>query len=82
MKTKHNDIIKGYDKRERKPFLARVSSLHSTNIFGEKSIEAITVFNTKNMRIIQVVVADITHNFGEWDRELFKEKYPEHIIWI
>ncbi len=79
MKTKIHDIIKGRHKITGVNFLARVSSLESITPLGADMVEAITVFDSK-LRIIPVDLLDITHNFGEWDRYEFVEKYPEHLI--
>ena len=80
MKTKHDDIIKGWNKIEGKNFLVRVSSLATVSPLGADYIEAITIFDQENLRIVEIDLLWITHNFGDWDRYEFAEKYPEHII--
>lgn len=80
MKTKHGDIIKGWDKLQNRKFLVMVSSLPTVSSLGADYVEAVTIFDEKNLRLVSIDLLWITHNFGDIDRYEFAEKYPEHLI--
>ena len=73
-----HDTIKGYIKKDKMPFLVRVSSLPREQL-GIVIVEALTVFD-KELKLVEIKLFDITHNFGDWDRYKFAEKYPEYLI--
>ena len=73
-----HDIIKGYKKEDKMPFLVRVSSLPREQL-GNVIVEALTIFD-KELKHVEIKLSDITHNFGDWDMDKFAKKYPEYLI--
>ena len=80
MTTKHGDIITGWNRFKNEKFLVMVSSLPSKSSLGADTVEAITIFDMSNLRLVNIDLLWITRNFGEINRNDFAEQYPEYLI--